>query len=489
MTRYKRRSSLQNNIKDYLVPIVGWVIILLLILKLLSWDTVSPEAVDQDTWDTNSNLDISFSWTDTKAFISYPGDKQEEITDSIDLYPGETVTVWEGVISLSSQQWTKISLNKIAELKYNNSWNYSFLSSDAWFELGEDTAVAMRYANIEATKGSIFSITQNEAGSSIYMLSWSAKVSNLEWVSTILSSGQKISISRLNASNKDLDIVNEKWDIDSYFKSSDWFLENNWPVILAQVQKDTEENSDSENNDEEIWGQEGIFISFDSLRDEMNTDKKALDVSWSVNSEDVWAITINNIQAPISQWAQTFILTGIPLTKWVNDIVVKVFTTSQDILEKKVFTVYSSNGETLPQTSNSQTTQTVSSVNSQWVTTYSVDATDFWFTAPSVTGKFSTEFWEVTIRWITTAEWIAKVEVNGFELGSFNGSTWRYHAFERFETLEEWSNQYKVDYFWESGNIVYTDYYTIVKQSSSSVVSTSEVVEEEVISDEASVTQ
>jgi len=40
-------------------------------------------------------------------------------------------------------------------------------------------------------------------------------------------SGAKISISRLNASNEDLDIVSEKSTIDSYFKGSDWFIENN----------------------------------------------------------------------------------------------------------------------------------------------------------------------------------------------------------------------------------------------------------------------
>jgi hypothetical protein len=57
------------------------------------------------------------------------------------------------------------------------------------------------------------------------------------------------------------------------------------------------------------------------------------------------------------------------------------------------------------------------------------------------------------------------VEVNGFKLASFNWSTWRYHAFERFETLEAGTNQYRVDYYGVDGNVVYTDYYTIVKKA------------------------
>jgi hypothetical protein len=96
-----------------------------------------------------------------------------------------------------------------------------------------------------------------------------------------------------------------------------------------------------------------------------------------------------------------------------------------------------------------------------------------------VTGKFVATGSEITIRGVTTAEWISKVEVNWFTLWSFNWSTWRYHAFERFETLEEWTNQYKVDYYGADNTIVYTDYYTIVKNPT-----TTAEVDEEIISDE-----
>lgn len=468
-----RKSALNNTIKDYIVPIIWGIILLLLILKLFS--------SGDETWNTtietqnsleSSAFDISYSSPSTEAFISYPWDKQEQITDSIDLYSGETLIVKQWIVKLNSSLWTSIALNKIAELEYTSANNFSLYSSDAWFQVWQDTNISMRYANIQATDRSIFSLTQNEAGSTLYLLSGSAKVSNLEGVSTVISSGQKISISRQNASNKDLDIVNEKWDIDSYFKSSDWFLENNGPVILAQSEAiSVEANSNESDNNEntEVVGQEWIFVSFDTLRDEMNIESWLLQVSGSVNSVDVWAITINNVQAPIAESARTFTLSDIQLQKWVNDIVVKVFTNSQDILEKKVFTVYSTNWETPTNQSVTSNSNNVASVNSQWVRTYSVDATDFWFTQPSVTWKFSTTSPEVTIRWVTTAEWIAKVEVNGFELWSFNGSTWRYHAFERFETLEEGTNQYKIDYYGEDDSIVYTDYYTIVKQSTTPV--------------------
>lgn len=70
----------------------------------------------------------------------------------------------------------------------------------------------------------------------------------------------------------------------------------------------------------------------------------------------------------------------------------------------------------------------------------------------------------MTIRGYTNSDQVASVQVNGFTLSSFNGSTWRYHAFERFGTLNEGTNQYKVDYIGANGAVLYTDYFTIVKK-------------------------
>ena len=62
----------------------------------------------------------------------------------------------------------------------------------------------MSYANIDAPSGSIIALTQNEASSTIYVLSGSAKVSNLAGLNTLLISGQKISVTQANAMNLSL---------------------------------------------------------------------------------------------------------------------------------------------------------------------------------------------------------------------------------------------------------------------------------------------
>jgi hypothetical protein len=478
MTRNRKRNNFQNTFKDYLVPIIWWVLLLLILFSIFNKNEDTQSNTENQNTENRSPVDISFNTVDTSAFIEYPNGSKEEITESQNLYKWETIIVKDGSLNLNLTNDTQINLNKIAELKYNEEGSISLYSSDAWISLGENTEIGMKYANVSSPAGSVISLTQNEAGSSIYVLSWSARVSNLEWVSTSLIKGQKINISRQNAANKDLDLSSEKWNIDSYFKGSDWFIDNKWFEIL---QKDEpEEDTETETWNWESWD----FLSFNSLRDEMSTSKSSLDISGSILNDKVSSITINNKQVAVNASESTFTVSNILLWKSVNDLVIKIYGSDKAILEKKVITVYSSTPAS-SNTSTQSTTQTTP-VASSWGATFGVDATDFSFTSPSTSGKFVATGSEITIRWATTAENISKVEVNGFKLASFNGSTWRYHAFERFETLEEWTNQYKVDYFWEDGSLVYTDYYTIVKKPVvNTPVTTETEVTEKVISAEA----
>jgi len=480
----RRNVDIQSTIKDYIVPIIGWIIVLIIIISFFRWWDDSVQIAQKENQTPTS---IAFSSTETEAIIRYPGDSQENANETTPLYKWETIIVKEWSVSLTNPGWSIIALNKIAELKYNEDGSYALYSSDAWLTLEEDTSVSMRYANVAWKSWSVISLTQNEAWSTVYVLLWSAKVSNIAWISTNLVQGQKISISRLNASNEDLDIVSEKSTIDSYFKGSDWFIENNWYLAIQQANK--EEDSETltwTGVTEEVWTWDtGTYISFNRLRDEMNVDSNTFNISWTISDSKVWAITIDNKAVTLNIENKSFAIQELPLTAKINDIVVKIYDTDKNILEKKVYTVYTSaelkqeetpEPEVPAQTPSSETENTGLGASA---TNYEIDATKFAFTEPSTTNKYTTTGSEITIRWNTTAKGISKVKINWFELSSFNGSTWRYHAFERFDTLEEWTNQYRVDYYGTSGAIVYTDYYTIVKKSTTVTPSPEPVIPQE----------
>lgn len=484
MSRYRNRNSLQNTLKDYLVPIIGGVILLLIVFRMFSGDSANNTNLPVSTWNSSNALDISFSSENTEAFIVYPGDSQQQINDTTDLQKWETIIVKSGQVDLEAEDGIRISLNKIAELVYSDSESFSLKSSDAWFTLPKASKISMRYANIEAENNSILSLTQNEAWSTIYVLKWLAKISNLAGASTSLSNGQKVSISRLNASKEDFDITAEKWDIDSFFKSSDWFLDNNGPSIISQAQE--EEKIDETIPDSELETTQNETLSITGLKDEMSTDKNTLKVTWKIINPEIVSLTIDNKAVSVSNSSFSH---SIPLSGSIHDVVVKMFDKDKQVLAKEVYTVYSSastastpvNAKTEDPKNNTGTESEAASKDD----TYTISSRDFVFTAPSVTGKFTTTSSEITIRWKTTAKWIQQVKVNGFKLASFNGSTWRYHAFKRFETLEEGTNQYKIDYYNEAGNVVYTDYFTITKKSAGSTLAPKKVEKEKVISDEA----
>ena len=485
MARSRRNNSIQNTFKDYFVPIIGWVLIIILIYSFFS--NTEPQAIGSEN-ENRTPTEIVFWDIDTEAFIMYDWDKKEKINETNSIYQGETLIVKTGSVRLNPPDGNKINLNKIAELKLEDNGSYSLYSSDAWFTLASDSSISMRYANIEAPAESVLSLTQNEAGSTIYVLSGSAKVSNLAWVSTLLIKGQKVSVSRLNAANEEIDLAWGKANIDSYFKWSDWFIANEGHITLnkedVSTTADRSETAGSETTGSGVtanagpWAT-GLYLSFDSLKDEMSVSTSELNISGKILSEDVSSITINNAQANIDS-EKKFTLDKIQLWSSINDIVVKVYDTNKNIIEKKVYSVYSDADWV------STASATTSTTNTTWnTTTYIADATKFGFTAPSSTGKFST-VWDVTIRWITSADGITRVTVNGTPLSSFNGSTWRYHAFERFKTLQDGTNQYKIDYYGSDGKIVYTDYYTIVKkitETPASETATSDTSAETTVSD------
>lgn len=450
MSRYRRKNSFQNTLKDYIVPIIWGILILILLYSVLrGWGEEAVQAPAANA----VPIDITFKSSDTESTITYPGNKKETITDTEGLYKGESISVKEGIVDLDLENGTSISLNKIAELKYNTDESFSFYSSDAWFEVNEKTSISMRYADVNVNSGSIISITQNEAGSTVYVLKGSAKVENLWGISTQVSAGQKISISQQNAAKEDIDLSIEKTNIDTYFKESDWFIENEGYLVSADIPSSNEAGS-SESN----------YIELKNLEDEMNLSSAKINISGVITSDDaISIISFDNIEADIDTSNNSFQLNDFALRGNVHDLVVKVFDEDKNILEKSVMTLY---------TSAKIEEKSAINTNEQWTTIYSVNANDFAFTAPSTTGKFTTTASEITIRGLTSAKDITQVQVNGFTLASFNGSTWRYHAFKRFDNLQEGTNQYRVDYFGEDGDKVYTDYFTIVKQTSAPQVTT-----------------
>ncbi len=417
----------------------------------------------KDVVEPNTNngigLEVTLDSPSTEADIVYEGDYKTPISGSAKLFKWEKVLVKAGAVDISLDGIGNFKLDKLGELKYNISDDFTLFSSNLWFTSDNPTLINLQFGNsVNVGTNSTVSISQNDVQATVYLLNGTATVYTSTSKELTLSKGEQITLSRKDSIDEDADLALLKKEFWEFFKVSDWYVKNNGDFFLNQWTQ------------AETSGTWAISLSgstsatLTSIFDESTVSSSPIKLEWKYNPDTTSRITINNIDTVLDEASESFKIDQFKLGLKTNDLVVKVYNTNGSIESKQVYTVYYAWGSDV----SASATPISGTINSD-TTLYDVDATKFGFTAPSTSGKFATTGSEITIRGVTTASDIAKVTVDGFELKSFNGSTWRYHAFVRFDNLKPGTNQYEIKYFWKDGNLVYTDYYTIVKKAAGSI--------------------
>jgi len=133
----------------------------------------------------------------------------------------------------------------------------------------------MRFAKVAIGNNSTVSVSQNEVGSTIYLLSGIVEVSNIAGKSTVLTPGQKITISRLDSNKDDIDISLLKENLDDYFKSTDWFIKNNGNFYLNN--SGTGSIQSEKTSDGKITNTRHL-ITFDDLVDESQVSESSISI-------------------------------------------------------------------------------------------------------------------------------------------------------------------------------------------------------------------
>lgn len=469
----RNNNSFSKNIKDYIIPIIWIFLIIFLIWSLFfksSWtENILP--------DNQNGISIEKD-TDSTAFISYTNWTKRDVDGELKLHKTEKITVWNWKVKILDDRAT-FSLNKLWELTYLENWNFSIWSWEVWIDSAFPLNVDMKFVKLKISENSHISLSQNEVLSSIFVVSWMVEISNLVWKNTVLTSGESISISNLEASNEKLDLSIKKEVLPDYFLTSSWFIINSWEKYLKSEEKTEEVDQAEQENNSENKEKESVsnvtwkskYLTFSNLVDESNVSSSVITVSWVYDTEIVTKIELNWKVAVLNTDSGTFKIEWVSVANASNDLIFKVFNVNEDLKEKFVYTVYNASGKSGNNfSSNADSGQNV----------FNVDASKFAFTAPTSTGTFTTYESFITIRWNVTAPNIDTVTVNDFKLSTFNWKTWRYHATPDYGTLSDGTNVYEVKYF-SGWNLVYKNYFTINKKS---WTATSSQVETAVVSEE-----
>lgn len=463
MNRRRRQSpssKVINQLRDYAVPLIGLLLLIVILYNVFSGDGSTTEntqdtSVEELAQNNTNKMSLDFDADSVSGSVEYSWGSSDDLTGKTEFYPGEKLIIDSGDVTL---KWTNdllMKLNKNGELKYDTNGDYLLSSSDLFIKTNEALNVNLRFLNASYPSGAIVSLNQNDVASTINVLSWTAQVSSYAGKSTTLKAWERLSITSIETTKEDFDIAAQVEEIWNYFFSETWAQEND--LISYLKVDDSEENSD----DTESWENEdddknGKYISISWLEDNKTYGASTLDISWELIDENVTKITFNNIGASINLVWKSFELKGFSISLRENDIVYKVYDTAGNVLERGVFTVYYEQGaeSSSSLTSDSDTTD------------FPVTDSDpqFSFTAPTPNPYTSNEDF-ITIRGSATAWAATSVVVNGLTLKSFNGTSWRYHAATRFWTLKNGVNLYKVNYYNAAGTIVHTNTFTIIRKA------------------------
>ena len=466
-----------SNARDYAVPIIIVLIILFLGIKLISWDNSEASWDDSQEVVQNDTQKLSFDlWADTRWEIEYPGWDKDNLTEKVDdwLYPGEKLIVEAWDVTLQDQGWLLMKLDANGELSYESNWWFLLTSSNLFIRNPETMSFATRFFSIVLPENSVVSLNQNEVASAIYVLQWNPEVTTFANKSITLNPWEKLSVASTESSDENYDIEASREEIDNYFFSETWAQSNNLESYLTSAEEtqtvtnssestiSTSENTISTGTGETTTtSSSSDLITINWIEDGQTYSTPELEISGTITDDRVARVQFGNVLADMNLVAKTYLVAGFSIPLKVNDVVYKVFDAQNNVLKRWVFTVYNSAwGEATVVDAGGTTTPV-------WSESFPVaDANpNFRFTAPTA-NPYTTQPDEdfVTIRGAVTPGSAASVTVNGRQLNSFDGSSWRFHATSSFDTMQPGVNLYKVNYFDNAGTVVHTDTFTIIKK-------------------------
>lgn len=457
ITYNARRNKVKKTIKDYLIPIAWILIIIIVLFSVFSWGDEETTTDNTNTENVAWTMTVKIDDTETEAYVMSEKDEKKLISSSAGLLPLQKLIVKEGSATITHNNIWTLKLNKMWELEVDkNSW-LKLTSSDLWIDAKKGFTIDTIYSKVKISAWSVVSISQNEALSTVYVISWSAEVANLVWKKTLLWNLQKLTISNQDASNEDVDLSLSKDNIDEFFKSSEWYTKNNWDSFLSGSLLSSSWST---------WSvstgvlSNSTFIELDDLRDEVILSSSKIAISWKYYNDFVSSITLDWVKAKLDTTNKTFSFGTITLTKKENDLVFKLYDTDWNVISKVVYTFYY-NWAIIQEPTTDSTTSTTAGTQQR---NFQVDWSKFIFTAPGAS-PYTTSESLVTIRWQVPASYaISKVSVNWFTLWSFNWTTWRYHANSESDNFKDWTNVYEVKYYGEWWNLVYTNSFVIIKK-------------------------
>ena len=360
-----------------------------------------------------------------------------------------------------------IDIDKWSELGYSSSSASGNLISltkwRAWIQdITKTLQIELKNYTVVAPIGSTILVEQNWPYSYTYVLAGSVEIDTPIGKKTI-PTGSMVSL--LNS-----DFTNPNTNIEEWIRPIEWsiieyplFTRNNWNDLLALSGIAALSGSLDWTNSStwEIIPQSwGAFIEVTDPKPGILSKSNTLTVMGKLLSQEVKRVTINNVGATVSPVNATFVLQDITITGEIFDIVYKAYDTNNSLLESKVLTIFG------PKWASTQATSPLVPE------TFPVSAKDFKITYP-VGNPYSTTEGFIKVQWVLPKDTVDYIVVNDYRLQKYipKSGTWYYFANIATGTMKEWLNLYTIKFYRADGTLLYTQPFTIIKESKNATVS------------------
>ncbi len=381
----------------------------------------------------------------------------------------KSVSVESGGMARAENDQMSIDIDGNTEVRYTSTSPtenaISITKWRAWVSSKTSPIVTqLKNFSVRIQAGDIVFVEQNNAYSIAYSIKWLSLISTSRGTHT-LEPGNRIMIGASDLVSAD-PLASLAGPIDENIMQNPIFIRNNGLDFLNQLNKIPQNGMTSSWSGNQPWEWTGSlnsnkwqYVVINDPLDGSIARGTTISVMGKILSREVKRITLNDKDASISPVNESFIFQWLPVEKDITNIVYKAYDANNSLLEKWVTVVFGQKWA-----KNSGVTLVPNN--------FPLSNKDFKITFPTE-NPYKTTDSLVKVQWSVPKDTVAYIVVNDYRLQKFipNSTVWYYYANTDTKSMVDGINLYTIKFYGADDSLLYSQLFTIVKESKNASIS------------------
>ncbi|MBC7498877.1 hypothetical protein H7170_04510 [Candidatus Gracilibacteria bacterium] len=454
---YSRSRGTTTSIPWLWVGILGGIILVIIIAISFGGN----KSIDTD----RAHLIISPQTSASRVFIAMTESSKNRITGTggQPLYVGDRSISVEAGGATATNSNMYVDLDERTEMIYvahtNTGDTLKLTKGRVWIkQVGNTTTTETKNISVITDAGNTAIVEQNnQIYSSVYAIVGDIRI-HTSVGEYVLKTGNRIMISASDLANPALQLSSLVGGIDEGISTNALFIRNDGEKLLRELLGvSSATGATGTNTGSTIIPSQNISI-IEPLDGSIAT-KSTIMVRGSIGSKDIVRVTLNDIDTVVSPVNSTFTFSGFTLIGEINNIVYKAYDSTGKQVEKGVLTVYGSK-------------QAMQNVTRLIPNTSPISSKEFQIVSPASNPYVMTDR-SIKVQGTVPKDTVTYIMVNDYKLQKYipNSTSWYYFANMDSGTMQNGINLYTIKFYGIGNNLLYTQLFTIIKESKNATLS------------------